>query len=108
LPQNRERPSLFGAKTIPGRVEVACINASFNLYRADSPDGDFVKINEPLLVAQGNGSGDSYSFFDAAGSGDYAYLLEDIDTSGVATRRPPVSAEPGSNHIFLPFIGVAR
>jgi hypothetical protein len=85
-------------------------NVGFNLYRAAAPDGPYVKINSQLIAAEGNGTGASYHFSDAVGLGRYDYLLEDIDTSGVATQHIPVSAaaEPGPNRIFLPLIGVAK
>jgi hypothetical protein len=99
-----------GSAVIRWETAVETDNAGFNLYRASAINGQFVKINDQLIAAAGNGTGASYSYIDAVGPGNYYYLLEDIDTSGVATQHIPVSAaaEPGPNRIFLPLIGVAQ
>jgi hypothetical protein len=79
-------------------------NAGFNLYRAASPSGPLVKINEQLIGAKGSGS--SYSYMDVAGTGDYYYVLEDIDTGGVATRHVPIAkVSQIFDQLFLPLIG---
>jgi calcium-activated chloride channel regulator 4 len=69
-------------------------NAGFNLYRATAKDGPYTKINDALIAAQGDPvSGASYSFLDTGlSAGTYYYKLEDVDTSGVATRHGPVLA----------------
>ncbi len=78
-------------------------NAGFNLYRA-VPNGQLEKINSQLIAATGSGS--SYSYTDEIGNGEYVYVLEDIDTSGQATRHVPL-AEVAQifDRIFLPLIG---
>jgi hypothetical protein len=68
-------------------------NAGFNLYRADAGGGAYVKINDALIVAQGNpASGASYTFLDPGlAPGTYYYELEDVDYFGVSTQHGPVA-----------------
>jgi hypothetical protein len=68
----------------------------FNLYRAESPDGTPVLLNDSLIPAGAPGSptGGSYVWFDRplqAGH-TYYYWLDDVNLNGVATRHGPVSA----------------
>jgi len=72
-------------------------NAGFNLYRAEAPDGDYVKLNDSLIAAKGSiTQGASYDFVDEAlqNRKTYYYRLEDIDLNGTATQHGPVSATP--------------
>jgi hypothetical protein len=78
-------------------------NAGFNLYRAAGRNAPLVKINEQLIAATGSGS--SYSYSDEAGVDDFYYVLEDVDTSGVATRHVPIARSAQSlDRIFLPLV----
>ena len=71
-------------------------NAGFNLYRAVSPDGPWVKVNQSLIAAEGDPvSGAAYSFVDRPGRGVFYYQLEDMDLSGVTTLHTPVMAQLG-------------
>ena len=71
-------------------------NAGFNLYRAASEAGPWVKVNQSLIAAEGDPvSGASYSFVDRPGRGAFYYRLEDIDLSGVTTLHTPVMAQLG-------------
>ncbi len=71
-------------------------NAGFNLYRAASPDGPWVKVNKALIAAEGDPvAGASYSLVDTPGRGLFYYRLEDIDLSGVTTLHNAVSAQLG-------------
>ncbi len=67
-------------------------NAGFNLYRSDSADGTYTKINSSLIPAKGNAvSGARYKFVDAPSSrGTYYYKLEDVDPNGDSTQHGPV------------------
>jgi hypothetical protein len=72
-------------------------NAGFNLYRATSEDGDYVKINDSLIPAEGSStSGATYKYVDNSvrNRTTYYYKLEDIDLNGASTMHGPVSAEP--------------
>lgn len=72
-------------------------NAGFNLYRAESENGDYIKINNSLIPAQGApAEGASYEYADSNVKNRriYYYKLEDVDLTGVATFNGPVSATP--------------
>jgi hypothetical protein len=64
----------------------------FNLYRSDTPDGDFVKINDELIPpAQDPFIGGEHTFVDenVIRGETYYYELETIDRQGNATRKGP-------------------
>jgi hypothetical protein len=70
-------------------------NAGFNIYRAETENGAYEKINAAIIPARGSETaGASYRFVDwSAEKGKaYYYKLEDVDTTGIATQHGPVSA----------------
>jgi hypothetical protein len=72
-------------------------NAGFNIYRAEAEDGEYVKINDTLIPAQGSPTqGANYQFIDenVKNRTTYYYKLEDIDLSGKSTMHGPVSVTP--------------
>ena len=72
-------------------------NAGFNLYRSETENGEYIKINNGLIPAQGSPTqGASYEFIDknVKNRKIYYYKLEDIDMNGVSTFHGPVSATP--------------
>ena len=72
-------------------------NAGFNLYRSESENGDYTKINNSLIPAKGSSTqGASYEFTDkdVQNRKTYYYKLEDIDLNGTSTMHGPVSATP--------------
>jgi hypothetical protein len=72
-------------------------NAGFNLYRSESADGEYVKINASLIPAEGSPTqGATYQYVDrdVKNRTTYYYKLEDIDLNGNSTMHGPVSAEP--------------
>jgi len=72
-------------------------NAGFNLYRSTSENGDYIKINDSLIPAEGTSTqGASYSFVDneVKNRMTYYYKLEDIDLNGTSTMNGPVTATP--------------
>jgi len=72
-------------------------NAGFNLYRSESENCQYTKINAFLITAQGSSSqGASYEFTDTnvQNRKTYYYKLEDIDLNGTSTMQGPVSATP--------------
>ncbi len=86
--------------------EVDCVG--FNMYRAESSDGDYRKINEAVIPCTGSPvSGDSYLFIDesAVNRKTYFYRLEDIDRFGETTLHRPVQATP--RFIFALLQGLA-
>ena len=72
-------------------------NAGFNVYRSDSADGEYIKINNQLISAKGSFvQGATYEFIDknVKNGKTYYYKLEDIDTAGKSTFHEPVQATP--------------
>jgi parallel beta-helix repeat protein len=72
-------------------------NAGFNLYRSESGDGEYVKINSSLIPAEGTStSGATYKYVDndVQNRKTYYYKLEDIDLHGKSTMHGPVSVMP--------------
>ena len=95
--------SFFTATPKSGKVilqwttESETDNAGFNLYRSESENGEYTKINESLIPAQGSSTqGASYEFIDndVQNRKTYYYKLEDIDLNGTSTMHGPVSATP--------------
>jgi len=71
-------------------------SAGFNLYRSESPDGPFTRINEHLIPASPDPLlGGSYTFTDAevVAGRTYYYLLEDVEINGTTTRHGPIDVE---------------
>jgi hypothetical protein len=72
-------------------------NTGFNLYRSESADGDYAKINDALISAEGfSTQGASYEFIDknVKNRKTYWYKLEDINLSGVSKFHGPIKATP--------------
>lgn len=72
-------------------------NAGFNIYRAESENGEYEKVNSSLVLAYGSGTqGASYEFIDncVKNRKTYYYKLEDIDLNGNSTMHGPLSATP--------------
>ncbi len=65
----------------------------FNLYRSESPDGPYEKVNEELIPAEGDPLvGKRYVFTDTdviAGR-TYYYQLEDVEVTGATNRYGPI------------------
>jgi probable HAF family extracellular repeat protein len=72
-------------------------NAGFNIYRAKSENGDYVKLTREIIPTKGFATqGASYEFTDThvQNRKTYYYKLEDIDNSGISTFHGPASATP--------------
>ncbi len=101
-------PTIIGLvyfKAIPGDAQILLQwmtesekdNAGFNIYRAETKYGTYVKINNSLIPAQGSATqGAMYEFVDTnvKNRKTYWYKLEDVDLNGVATLHGPVSTKP--------------
>ena len=74
-------------------------NIGFNIYRSESEDSGYVKINGDIIPAKGSSThGAVYRFKDGnveAGKA-YWYKLEDIDSGG-STQHGPVKVEVGGS-----------
>ncbi|MCX5886003.1 MAG: hypothetical protein NT096_08870 [Proteobacteria bacterium] len=78
-------------------TETEIDNEEFNLYRAESEDEVYVKINPSAIPAQGTTtSGATYQYVDrdVKNRTTYYYELEDVDIYGNRTIHGPVSATP--------------
>jgi hypothetical protein len=74
-------------------------NVGFNLYRSSTRDGEYIQINDSMVLAEGSSlEGAAYQFFDedVQNRKTYYYKLEDIDIYGVSTFHGSVSATPRS------------
>lgn len=92
-----------GSVTIAWETAAEIHNQGFNVYRAQSPGGEYVKINPTLIAAEGTvTAGAQYSIVDTAVQNrtTYSYLLEDVDFSGATTPHGPESATPRRIHLF--------
>ncbi|MBN2389862.1 MAG: DUF4082 domain-containing protein [Anaerolineae bacterium] len=71
-------------------------NLGFNLYRSETVEGPYTKLNTVLIPTQNPGSvfGAIYTWLDTDVQPGitYYYKLEDIDTNGIATLSEPVRA----------------
>ena len=79
------------------KTESEIDNAGFNVWRAESENGEYQKINEKLISAYGSATeGAIYEYIDSDVRfwKTYWYKLEDIDTSGIRTFHDPVKAVP--------------
>ncbi|MCX8062355.1 MAG: hypothetical protein N3D16_07225 [Anaerolineales bacterium] len=68
----------------------------FNLYRAEDPQGPFLKINDALIPSSNEPlKGGSYRFVDAnvVPNRVYFYQLEDLDLQGKSTKHEPISVQ---------------
>jgi hypothetical protein len=74
-------------------------NLGFNLYRAGTADGPYVKLNEELIPSQVPGSpvGAVYVWLDdeVQAGHTYYYKLEDLDIYGHTTLHGPVQVRVG-------------
>ena len=72
--------------------------AGFHLYRLDGSSGNYVKITNSLIPAEGSAtSGATYAYDDTDVTGPriYDYKLEEVETSGSRSDYGPVSAAVG-------------
>jgi hypothetical protein len=73
-------------------------NAGFNIYRATSENGEYIKINDSSLIPTEGFStqGATYEYVDkdVKNRKTYYYKLEDIDLSGTSTFHGPIFATP--------------
>jgi hypothetical protein len=95
--------SSFTAKASNGRVKLEWVteaeidNVGFNIYRSESENAGYEKINPELIAAKGSEiKGAKYVFTDniAKNRKTYFYKLEDIDKYGTKTMHGPKSATP--------------
>lgn len=72
----------------------------YNLYRANEPDGTFVKINTVLLPPADDpfiGGEHTYTDTETSWGKTYYYQLETIDRSGNSSRSTTITLQPQLN-----------
>lgn len=81
-------------------------NLGYNLYRSESGNGGYVKVNDRLISGVGTSTiGGRYCFLDraVANGKTYFYMLEDLDIWGNVTKHGPVSATPAADAGYCDF-----
>jgi hypothetical protein len=87
----------FSKVIIQWSTESEIDNAGFNIYRSESENGDYIKVNDSLILSEGTSTqGAAYEFIDnnVQNRKTYWYKLEDIDLNGTPTMHGPVRAIP--------------
>jgi hypothetical protein len=87
----------FNKVIIQWSTESEINNVGFNLYRAESENGEYIQINDSLIPSKGSSTqGASYEFVDndVKNRKTYYYKLEDIDLNGISTLHGPITATP--------------
>lgn len=101
--------SLASFRAVPSNAEVTLEwiteseidNAGFNIYRSESEEGEYTRINTSLIAAKGSPmQGAAYSFVDreVKNRRTYYYKLEDVDLNGIATIHNSINATPRIIH----------
>ena len=81
--------------TVEWTTETEVDTAGFNIYRSQSPNGPFIKINEQLIPASPDPIvGGSYMYTDTnvVPGVTYYYELEDVEFDGNTERHGPIRA----------------
>ena len=98
--------SYFNASSLNGQVKLTwetaseIDNAGFNLYRAETDNGEYAKINDSLIPAEGSSTqGTAYEFVDTGvqNGKTYYYKLESINLSGNSELFGPTSVTLSSS-----------
>jgi hypothetical protein len=87
----------FSKVILQWSTEAEIDNAGFNLYRSETEDGQYLKINDSLIPSQGSTTeGALYELIDkdVKNRKTYYYKLEDVDLNGSGTLNGPVNATP--------------
>jgi len=103
------RLSLFTTETVAGGVtlhwetETEGDNTGFNLYRISQEEGSTTKVNTTLIPAHGTAqSGATYDFVDRPASGNYTYVIKNVDQQGAEHLRGQVEAVAQGSLLFVP------
>jgi hypothetical protein len=76
--------------------------AGFNIYRSESQDGPYVKLNDTLIPASPDPMiGGSYKYTDTTAEPGvtYYYQLEDVELDGKATVHGPIVVVAGGGGV---------
>lgn len=89
----------IGLESAPDSVTLAWTTASevntagFNLYRSESANGPYTRINPQLIPTAANAlTGGKYEYQDASAvpGQQYYYQLEDVELNGTSVRHAPI------------------
>ena len=86
------------------RTETEINTAGFNLYRADSSDSPFERINSELILSKGDPlMGAEYEFVDSqvGRNQSYQYQLEEIEVDGLTNQLDLIHAEAPSTQEWV-------
>jgi hypothetical protein len=89
--------------TLNWETEAELDNAGFIILRAEAEAGPYVAVNADQIPAKGSETkGAKYQYIDQSVENriEYFYLLEDLDTFGIATLHGPQSATPRFMNLF--------
>jgi len=88
----KARANADGSVTVTWETATEVDNAGFNVYRARSEGGQYIKVNGSLISAKGNATaGARYKYADTPGDGTFYYMLEDVDNNGNGALHGPVT-----------------
>lgn len=91
---------------IEWETETEIDTAGFNIYRSDTADGEFVRINDQVIPSQSDAvSGAAYLFtdYEVERGKTYYYRLEDIEFDNTTRRHDVLTGEaPGLNWWAIP------
>jgi hypothetical protein len=106
--------------TSPPEIQIEWVTATeyntagFNLYRSETPDGEYRQINEKLIPGSDDPAlGGQYLFLDREVNGGqiYYYVLEDVEYDSTRQRHAPITgqapAAPGWSLLLATFSGLA-
>ena len=82
--------------TLQWRTESEADNFGFNVYRADSRDGPFTRINKDIIPGAGtSGTPHEYTYtdFDVVRLKVYYYYLESVSFEGVKQKFSPIISQ---------------
>lgn len=89
---------------IPGKIEIEweteteIDTAGFNIYRSETEDGDYVRINEQIIPSQSDAvAGATYLYVDSdvERGKTYYYRLEDIEFDNTTRQHDILTGEAG-------------
>jgi hypothetical protein len=70
--------------------------AGFNLYRSETPDGEYRQINDMLIPSSDDPAlGGHYLYLDreVTRGKSYYYVLEDVEYDNIRERHPPITGQ---------------
>ena len=84
---------------IQWETETEINTAGFNIYRSDTAEGEFVRINDQVIPSQSDAvSGAAYTFtdYDVEEGRTYYYRLEDIEYDNSTSQHDVLTGEVAS------------